>query len=159
VTLATFHSRLTTDDVLLAGVRAQLGLADAASVYVGTQPRSPRQATEVLVEPLAYLPRGEDGAGEQTEHRYLLHVWRKAADGESGSKSGLFGVVDTHAAKLVAWLDGARPFAAQLPDLICCSAAVEESTPPETPDEVERVVAVSFLVRGSGHVPTGLGDA
>jgi hypothetical protein len=157
MSLATFHERVTTDALLPAGIRGELGLASATAVYVGTFPRRVRERTEVQIEPAAPMPRDEDGAGELTEHRYLLRVYHRDPGDGSQTRASIFGVVDDYARQLVRYLDGTRPFVADLPDLIAVGAQVEDSTPFEETDRAERVVAVSFLVRGTGDVDQGAG--
>jgi hypothetical protein len=159
VSLLTFHERLTADAVLPAFLRAELGLESATSVYVGTLPRETQeQVADVRIEPAAPEPRGEDAAGFGTEHRYEIWCWHRSAAQPDKSGATLFQTVDELARLVVRALDGRRPFATELPDLVVCSAAVEDATPIEEPDRDQRIVAATFLVRGTGDVDQGAGD-
>ena len=142
----SFHDDLVLQ--LRADVASALRLP-AAAVYGGRQPQKvTRTGLEVWIRPQETEPHGRGGGDQVKVHPYEVHVRLKAR--REQSQTGVDQLDEVRAALelLRARYDGARPFAAALPDLL--AVQVEEGSVDEDPDEddlLDGTLILRFLER------------
>jgi len=127
----SFHDDLVLQ--LRADVARALSLP-AAAVYVGRQPQKvTRTGLEVWLRPLETEPHGRGGGDQVKVHPYEVHVRLKARREQSQTGADQLDRVRAALEVLRERYDGARPFAAAVPDLIAVHA--EEGSVDEDPDD------------------------